>query len=923
MNNDNILEQTNFIDCNRLLSEEVIGGNKTETSSFTNKLTTPLTVNVGDKISLHSAFINQRGAGSDIIEFTGREQKQKVKLINTSFTFQEYQQNLPPYDHKLVSVRNVETETVLKDTEAYITFNYYKTSNGEGYYMLPRKFLTEYFDFSTAQEISDFQNNWNYDDSNAMGLCYTSVSDSDRHAECDYYEDVSLTPAGLDFLSMKPKNDNSRFTIFTMMEVQFGVRSTPIDLTPHNPAWFPYTRYKETKVLSVDQGFDTPSNIASSLTNQLKNTIKNDYGNFSITNSGVKMNSKLYPDLETETYKLFTCANELSFSKTHYDNFFFDVMTPTPPGVFDEEKAVDYKNSYMNIGVKRPELFELGRELKSIYHSPYQSPFLHPWSLKIEIDISASDSPLLVTDQSFESIGAINYQMEQLLIDLSNLFKAQEKYPELFDYSFDSKVQADNTRFLHINSSEALGSYLGNDNYQLESSASEVNKISFPLFIKYDKTQENNGSNLGQDLENFSDLIYGFGIKYLHTDGYHYLAFKINQTLRPKMFNASGKIPANTTKLGWDWNFSAYGNVCMNLFTGYLIAEPEKIQENAQYVDEYLLTPTTKLRTSAQIRQCYLGCYDPLIKFNNVQERFSISRLHTPEFQSNFFNSGLNDSNGDIGVPIIDGGTEVYKINKYLNQFTFCPNMKPYQIALEDYDHNEYRLINKNIIKNIIYDSQCGLFIETTNVSEENWSKNLLNILGFSYNQFNTNNLNINRQTRFTNNLVNANVFTTNGLVDSTNIIDFVRSIFGAKYFTNQVPLSGIPHHAPQIASYSLNPNIQEQCNSTEIFAKNLPKKMHSSHYVIRSDILDQLNYSNSISKYPIIGICPLSNEFGDYYVSEDNQIDFTVTKSRTITDIHTEIVNPAGELINCDRNSSVIYKITKFIDLNLNLNKK
>ena len=260
---DNILEQTSFIDCNRVLSEQVIGGNETETSLFTNKLTTPLTVNVGDKISLHSAYINQRGAGSDIIEFRGRDQKTKVKLINTSYTFSEPAENIPPYNHKLVSVSNVETETVLKDNEAYITLNYYKTANGEGYYMLPRKFLTQYYNFTTAGEVTDFNKNWVYSDSNAMGLCFTNVSDADRHAECDYYEDVSLDPSSNYILSMKPKNDNSRFTIFSMENVQFGVRTDPV-IRNNNPAWFDYIRYKETKVLKVDQGFDTPSNIASS-----------------------------------------------------------------------------------------------------------------------------------------------------------------------------------------------------------------------------------------------------------------------------------------------------------------------------------------------------------------------------------------------------------------------------------------------------------------------------------------------------------------------------------------------------------------------------------------------------------------------------------------------------------------------------------
>ena len=135
---DNILQTTTLIDCNRILSEQVIGGNETETSLFTNKLTTPLTVKEGDQISLHSAYINQRGAGSDIIEFRGREQKDTVSLINTSLVLTNASLNIQPFNFQSVSVSEITTEKTLKDNEANITFNYYKTSNGESYYFLPK-----------------------------------------------------------------------------------------------------------------------------------------------------------------------------------------------------------------------------------------------------------------------------------------------------------------------------------------------------------------------------------------------------------------------------------------------------------------------------------------------------------------------------------------------------------------------------------------------------------------------------------------------------------------------------------------------------------------------------------------------------------------------------------------------------------------
>ena len=347
----------------------------------------------------------------------------------------------------------------------------------------------------------------------------------------------------------------------------------------------------------------------------------------------------------------------------------------------------------------------------------------------------------------------------------------------------------------------------------------------------------------------------------------------------------------------------------------------EKIAQTAQYLDFYEQSSSKIIDTSRLVRQIYLGCYDPLIKFNDIEERFSISRLHTPEFTGNFFDSGFTNDLKEIDVPVIQGGDEVYKINKYISGFNFSPNMKPYEMNLFTYNNDKFRIINRNIERSKIFDSQCGLYIDNTNLSSIQWSKSLLNVLGFSYEQFNEKNLKINTQTRFTNTKFNSQISTTNALVNSFNIIDFTRNIFGGKMYNIQPSLSQIPAYDPVgKLTFDLPPNIEEVCNSTEIFALSLPKKMSSSHYIIRSSILDQSNYSNSITQCPIIGIVPRSNQFGDYYVTEEDQIEFTVTQKRTISDIQTQIVNPSGILTNCDKESSIIYKLTKFINLNLNL---
>ncbi len=914
---NNILVTTNLIDCNRVLSEEVVGGNESETSIFTNKLTTAITLDVGDKISLHSAYINQRGAGGDVIEFRGREQEDVISYVNTSIILTNASENIQPYSHQTVNVSDITETRTLKDTESFITFNYYKTCNGENYYFLPRKFLVEQQDSSNP---TDYLQNWLYVDQLNSGMCFSNVSNLDRVAMADYINASYQLADGTSFQALKPKNDNSKFTIFLKKTNQFGVLSSASFTSNNDPAFNYYIKYKETKILSTEQGFDTPSNIAYNLTNQLKKILPKNTNNI-IKPDGTTFDNdiELYPNIESETYKFFTAANEKSFRRNNYISFFHGIISPTPSISYSEEDAIDYDNSYMSIGVKRPEIFENGRLVRNTADVPTQNPWEHPWQVLIEIDKSASNQPILVTDQKF-TVAEANYQMSDQLNDLSNLFKSQEFYPELFDYMSDSNVSVNNSRFIHINASQLGGSDLGNDNYMTDNSTSLTDFRSFPLFIKYDKTQENNGMDInnGADRVNFSDLINGFGIKYRHTDGEDYLAFKIANTLRPEMFNASDKLVAGT-RTGWDWHFNSYSTLCISLFTGYMELQMDRISETSQYIDFYEATSGSILDTARTIRQVYLGAYDPLIKFNDVEERFSISRLHTPEFTANFFNSGFTNASDIIDIPIIQGGQEVYKINKYLTGFSFTPNMKPYEMILFEYSKDKFRIINRNIERNKIFDCQSGLYIDNTNLTESQWSKSLLNILGFSYKQFNTSNLEINRQTRFDNTKFNSTVSTTNALVNSIDVLDFTRNVFGAKMYNLQPALSLIPDFdSGGKLTFDLPPNIEENCSSTEIFADNLPKKMSSSHYVVRSSILDQSNYSNSKSKYPIIAIVPRSNQFGDYYVSEEDQIEFTVTQKRTITDITTEIVNPSGELTVCDKESAIIYKLTKFINLEI-----
>ena len=62
-------QQTFLFDCSRLGSEEFNGSTlgAKEPSRFTNKVSSGIKLDIGDQVSVHSAYISELGAGGDVI----------------------------------------------------------------------------------------------------------------------------------------------------------------------------------------------------------------------------------------------------------------------------------------------------------------------------------------------------------------------------------------------------------------------------------------------------------------------------------------------------------------------------------------------------------------------------------------------------------------------------------------------------------------------------------------------------------------------------------------------------------------------------------------------------------------------------------------------------------------------------------------
>lgn len=181
---------TYLIECNRATSVEANGGNNSQFHTYTNKQGTGLQLNNGDKVSIHSAMVNEIGNTDGTIEIKGDVIKNdkgeiiKYKLTETktylsgeyplddvalcpnNSPWAEMQGETPqavpitrvnlsgantfdggskvqlnqPYGYTRADVKNVENEYSLRDDEMNLQMSYYKTTNGENYIHLPRVF---------------------------------------------------------------------------------------------------------------------------------------------------------------------------------------------------------------------------------------------------------------------------------------------------------------------------------------------------------------------------------------------------------------------------------------------------------------------------------------------------------------------------------------------------------------------------------------------------------------------------------------------------------------------------------------------------------------------------------------------------------------------------------------------------------------
>tara|TARA_R110000796_G_scaffold12355_6_gene40925 strand:+ start:6158 stop:9046 length:2889 start_codon:yes stop_codon:yes gene_type:complete len=937
--------QTILLDCNRLSSEEYNASKLSNINNaiFTNKVSSGITLDIGDQVSIESAHIAQRGAGGSVIEFRG-ETLGEINILKTETTNSSYigyhyissSSTYSPTGYAYESSVNTEKQIKIRDNEASMVIDYYKTTNGENNMTLPRNFGNCSHGGSVASGGPTSGNPnasfWETHDSYAMGAQTYYISSSHTFHP-DYRVPGTFNACGASCVARRLKQDNSKYTLFRMTPIVWDIDSVSadtsknylqieFDVKPPDPALNDFVRIRQEVPLSTSIGYNSPSTIASQITDELRKTetpinIIEDGGPILI---------------ESTLYKPFPCATWGTFNaSTNRDFFDADLVDNLPvsrttQNACNTAAAVKYLNNYAVVGFKRPDFVEAGREVSQ------------------GARLSAS---LLLASASTAVVETSLLWNKTTLLELKRFFDSQTNYAELLEYAAEASTGntnyasfnttsaslnasfRDEGRFIHLNvhTSYFNEQVLGNDMYNVSySSATAVparanasDKSSIPLFFYYNSktaslTEEESTG------DSYQNLVYGFARK--NGSFISFTTELIGGIPDSYYGEQGGNLIGKDTLIGYDKHFNAYGNAAILLSSGF---------NQLQYYGHQAY------KHAEIIRQIYVGANNSLFNFDTTESRFEMSNLHSAEKVGNFYNAGdPNPPNNILAPPpTAEGSQECYKINKALQYDSWTPEMNPY-IPLDvtgSYTtgtQNSFIPMNGVLIPGLIYDAHGGISIVNMGVDDTNWNNSLWGILGFQYGQFNASgsiddisNINV----RFTDTTTNSSTITTNANITSQNSTQFSVNAFGTNlfnplindeiyYFDTAQKMSSL---VLANASYYLNIPIVIQAESTKIKANLLPRKLLRGYFLINSDILDAANFyqlANPLQTMAMVGKYNAANDFVEY--GGGGPV-FTVTRKKTITQITSQILDPEGRTAQVGDNSGIIYRVDKQINTDLN----
>ena len=695
---------TTLINCNRLASVESRSGNDSNTAVFTNTLQETIKLDVGDKITVERAFINEVGVGNpQTIEFKGQSKGRNPVAPYTNIQYGDYYYNKSnTYDakYRLGYYRNITTTEVdddvvdLKDNLAPLVFGYYITSNEyPNYVQQPRRFITNRD--ARGSIFRDYPDAYTTGDSVSEGLPLGHLT---INTNCVCFADWSKRITG-STIFYKQKVDNTRYTLFIKDKIAY---SGDADAGLSNNNYFEqfpdnyhngifqegiYYRIRDKLEINVNSGFNTPSAIANQITQQLTETKKEQV--FEILD-GTDFVRPITKTIETNTYKPINAQNIYNVNQLTYTAYTNQVLPATAGNV--SQDSIDYIATFGYIGVKRPEIFEMGRRMHAKLNNPVSMPDIYDNGGNLIAEAlddfegfsTIGDRPVLAAQtENEDTFFTLNVLYNETNLGyIRDFFDSQALYPELWDnlqdtvYYSDTNVSGltrptiDNSRFFHFNkyTTSALANIhnetFGDDAFTQRASPNDIEMSSVPVFFKYDDSKRNTFVEPKDFISTFkSGLSYGafYPVEFTNydSDGNNpetiYLIGILCDGISgvPRDLFSEDTTPVDPNyksieqgrRFGYDFHSTAYSTAIITPYSGYcntdIGVEAVVEHDSGGHNNEYFqyATQINHIRGTGDLTDltdfspymtmCYIGANNPGITYNTTTNRFELSRFHT------------------------------------------------------------------------------------------------------------------------------------------------------------------------------------------------------------------------------------------------------------------------------------------------------
>ena len=705
-------EDIKLINCNRSASIEGRTNNDTNPAIFTNTLQETIKLNVGDAVSLERAFVNEIGAGNQqTIELKGenrtvrqadRERKSvHTTPVYTNVVFGDYyyeKSNAYSPNYRLGYYRSIRTNLIKSDVEirdnlSSLIVGYYINANEYPQYIQqPRRWLQRYDEHwipEAGDGIQSSQKVYSERDGTASGFNNFTINEW-----CFAVEDWIKRVGSLH----KQKVDNTRYTVFVKdtvtysTEVDGGADQFPADVKGVFSECT-YYRMREKIDIEVDKGFNTPTSIAEQVTQQLQKVTENQSFNILDETDYVR---QVTQTIETPTYKPINAQNYFYCKKANYDSYIAG---------HQDQAAYNWIASLGYIAVKRPEIFELGREMHNKIRPAAVKNRADPlleWLPSLGANIWGGFQVLLTmenpdpTKNHFPSGGgdqgnplAINVVYNEANLKIIRDYLDTQGYYEglwtdiedspayTWDASYVSKPSPTNSRFFHINpyadvpAAAPNNSEFGSDGYILEAGAQNVCKATIPIFFKYDDSQRD--TYIAPENFHIDDVTfaYGFAQPYRwivdvndHTKDIYYIQLRpdLLYGIPKQLFTEAGDLIGFGRRIGHDFHATAFSTAIITPYSGNancdigVLTQYQKdalpaLKTQAEFTNtsNWLsnIGDNEAVDLSPYMTQTYIGANTPTLSFDPVSSRFNISKLHNA-------NNVGNDARAGSGMQYIN-----------------------------------------------------------------------------------------------------------------------------------------------------------------------------------------------------------------------------------------------------------------------------